>query len=196
MNEAALITAFVLLDDFLSTGNSAPVWLVVGGGTALLIQRLSSRPTRDVDVMALREWEGNVISAYPLPDAVKQAASRVAVEMRLDPDWLNGAASLHGFDLALLPAWFWQELDTREYGRTLKISFIGRRGLILLKIAAALDRDQRRDLEDLASLRSTGSETEECLRWVLTNLHESTTHPKLPALLRELGHVDLIPRFP
>ena len=196
MNEAALITAFELLDDFLSAGNSAPVWLVVGGGSALLIQRLSTRQTRDVDVMALRDWEGNIISAYPLPEAVKQAAAKVAVEMRLDPDWLNGAASLHGFDLSLLPTWFWQELDTREYGRNLKISFIGRKGLILLKLAAALDRDQRRDLEDLASLRATGPETEECLRWVLTNLHEARTHPKLPLLLRELGHADLIPRFP
>jgi hypothetical protein len=196
MNEAAQITAFELLDDYLSAGNSAPVWLVVGGGTALLIQRLSTRQTRDVDVMTLREWEGNVISAYPLPEAVKQAAAKVAVELRLDLDWLNEAASLHGFDLSLLPAWFSQELDTREYGRNLKISFIGRRGLILLKLAAALDRDQRRDLEDLASLRATAPETEESLRWVLANLHEATTHPKLPALLHEIGHADLVPRFP
>lgn len=196
MNEAAMITAFELLDEFLSAGDSAPVWLVVGGGSALLIQRLSTRQTRDVDVMALREWEGNVISAYPLPEAVKRAAARVAVELRLDSDWLNGAASLHGFDLSLLPAWFWQELDTREYGHNLKISFIGRKGLILLKLAAALDRDQRRDLEDLVSLRATAPETEECLRWVLANLHEATTHPKLPALLREIGHADLVSRFP
>lgn len=196
MNEATLIAAFGLLDDFLTAGNSAPVWLVVGGGSALLVQRLSTRQTRDVDVMALREWEGNVVSAYPLPEAVKQAASRVAGELRLDPDWPNGAASLHGFDLSLLPAWFWQELDTREYGRNLKISFIGRKGLILLKLAAALDRDQRRDLEDLASLRPTAPETEESLRWVLANLHEAPTHPKLPTLLREIGHADLVPRFP
>jgi hypothetical protein len=196
MNEATLIAAFGLLDDFLTAGNSAPVWLVVGGGSALLIQRLSTRQTRDVDVMALREWEGNVISAYPLPDTVKEAASQVAAELRLDPDWLNGAASLHGFDLSLLTAWFWQELDTREYGRNLKISFIGRKGLILLKLAAALDRDQRRDLEDLGSLRATAPETEECLRWVLANLHEAPTHPKLPKLLREIGHADLVPRFP
>jgi len=196
MNEANLITAFELLDDFLTAGSAATVWLVVGGGSALLVQRFSSRQTKDVDVMALREWEGNVVSAYPLPDTVKQAAVKVAEELRLNPDWLNGAASLHGFDLSQLPAWFWQELDTREYGSNLKISFIGRKGLILLKLSAALDRDQRRDIEDLACLKPSSAEMEELLRWVLRNLHETTTHPKLTTLLRELGHADLIPRFP
>ncbi len=195
MNEANLITAFELLDDFLAAGKAAPVWLVVGGGSALLVQRFSSRQTKDVDVMALREWEGNVVSAYPLPDTVKQAAAKVAEELRLDPDWLNGAASLHGFDLAQLPAWFWQELDTRDYGSNLKISFIGRKGLILLKLSAALDRDQRRDIEDLACLKPTSAEVEELLRWVLRNIHETSTHPKLPSLLQELGHADLIPGF-
>ncbi|NQW99225.1 hypothetical protein HQ447_01105 [bacterium] len=195
MDEAALISAFDLLDDFLTAGKSAPVWFVVGGGSALLVLRLSTRQTKDVDVMALREWEGNVVSAYPLPDAVKHAAAKVAEELRLDPDWLNGSASLHGFDLPALPAWFWQELDTREYGRNLKISFIGRKGLILLKLGAALDRDQRRDIEDLACLKPTSTEVEELLRWVLRNIHETSTHPKLPSLLHALGHADLIPGF-
>jgi hypothetical protein len=195
MNEANLITAFELLDEFLTAGSAATVWLVVGGGSALLVQRLSSRQTQDVDVLAMREWEGNVVSAYPLPDTVKQAAAKVAEELRLDPDWLNGAASHHGFDLSQLPAWFWQELDTREYGSNLKISFIGRKGLVLLKLSAALDRDQRRDIEDLACLKPSSAEMEELLRWVLWNLHETTTHHKLPTLLRELGHADLIPRF-
>jgi hypothetical protein len=148
-----------------------------------------------VDVMALREWEGNVVSAYPLPDAVKHAAANVAAELRLDPDWLNAAASLHGFDLSILPLWFWQELDTREYGHNLKISFIGRKGLILLKLSAALDRDQRRDIEDLACLRPSSAELEELLLWVLHHIYETSSHPKLPSLLQELGHADLIPRF-
>lgn len=145
--------------------------------------------------MALREWEGSIVSAYPLPDAVKHAARKVAEELRLDPDWLNGAASLHSLDLSSLPSWFWQEPETREYGPTLKISFIGRKGLILHKLSAALDRDQRRDMEDLASLNPSRAEMEELLRWVLQNIHVTVTHPKLPTLLQELGHADLIPGF-
>ena len=126
---------------------------------------------------------------------MKDAAEQVAVELRLASDWLNGAASLHGFDLTLLPTSFWQDLDTREYGQTLKVSFIGRLGLILLKLSAALDRDQRRDIEDLQSLNPTSAETMESLRWVLQHLHDSTTHPKLHHLLPELGHAVLIPAF-
>jgi hypothetical protein len=126
---------------------------------------------------------------------VKHAAAKVAEELRLDPVWLNGAASLHGLNLSTLPSWFRQELDTREYGSHLKISFIGRKGLILLKLSAALDRDQRRDLEDLACLNPTRAEVEELLRWVLRHIHETSTHPKLPSLLQELGHADLIPGF-
>jgi hypothetical protein len=195
MNESSLVSAFALLDDFLTVGKSAPIWLVVGGGSALLIHRLSTRHTKDVDVMALREWEGNVVSAYPLPDAIKNAASKVAVELRLDPNWLNGAASLHGLNLSALPSWFWTELDTRTYGSNLKISFIGRKGLILLKLSASLERDQRRDLEDLACLKPASDEVEELLRWILRHIHETSTHPKLATLLHELGHANLIPRF-
>jgi hypothetical protein len=195
MNEDDLSKALHLLGEFLADGSSAPVWLVVGGGSALLAQRLSTRPTKDVDVMALREWEGNVISAFPLPEPVKQAAAKVATELRLDADWLNGAASLHGFDLSLLPTSFWQDLDTREYGQSLKVSFIGRPGLILLKLSAALDRDQRRDVEDLLNLKPTATVTEESLRWIFRHLLGTTTHPKLHPLLHELGHDDLIPAF-
>lgn len=195
MNEDDLTRALKLLGEFLTEGSSAPVWLVIGGGSALLVQRLISRPTKDVDVMALREWEGNVISAYPLPAPVKEAAAKVATELRLDSDWLNGAASLQGFDLSLLPTSFWQNIDNREYGQTLRASFIGRPGLILLKLSAALDRDQRRDIEDLLNLKPTHTETEESLRWILRHLHGTTTHPKLQLLLQELGHGDLIPAF-
>lgn len=196
MNRDSLTSALNLLGEILAEGVSPPVWLVVGGGSALLVQRLSNRPTKDVDVMALREWEGNVISAYPLPTAVKDAAAKVAGELRLNSDWINGAASLHGFDLSLLPSSFWQELDTREYGLNLKISFIGRPGLILLKLSAALGRDQRRDIEDLLNLKPNRAETEQSLRWVLRHIHGTITHPKLHPLLQELGHADLIPEFP
>jgi hypothetical protein len=191
----ALNAALSLLGEFLAESRAAPVWLVVGGGSALLALRLSTRPTKDVDVMALREWEGNIVSAYPLPDAVKEAAARVAIELRLNQDWLNSAASLHGFDLAQLPSRFWQDIDTREFGDNLKISFIGRQGLILLKLSAALGRDQWRDIEDLLSLKPTRVETEESLRWVLSHLHDIKTHPKLPLLLQQIGHADLIPEF-
>ena len=90
---------------------------------------------------------------------------------------------------------FWQDLDTREYGLSLKISFVHRKGLILLKLYAALNRDQRRDMEDLVSLNPNDAELEEFLRWILNKVFENQTHPKLSLLLQELGPADLILRF-
>jgi len=193
MNESALMSTLSLLGEFLTESGSSPTWLVVGGGSALLAHRLSSRPTMDVDVMALREWEGNIVSAYPLPIAIKNAAARVAAELNLDQDWLNSAASLHGFDLSQLPKRFWEDLETHEFGDQLKVSFIGRPGLILLKFAAALGRDQRRDIEDLLCLQPTRNETAESLNWLLRHFHDRETHPKIPTLLQEIGHADLTP---
>lgn len=195
MTEENLTAAFQLLDALLTLEKQPPAWLVVGGGSALLIQKLSARQTKDVDVMALREWEGNVLSAYPLPESIQQAALKVAGELKLDPNWLNGSASLHFFDLSILPPGFWQDLDTREYGQSLKISFIRRNGLLLLKLYAALNRDQRRDLEDLVSLNPSATELEENLHWILKNIFESPSHPKLPTVLSGLGHADLTHRF-
>lgn len=195
MTEENLTAAFQLLDALLTLEKQPPVWLVVGGGSALLIQKLSARQTKDVDVMALREWEGNVLSAYPLPESIKQAALKVAGELKLDPNWLNGSASLHFFDLSILPSGFWQDLDTREYGTSLKISFIRRNGMLLLKLYAALNRDQRRDLEDLISLKPSAAEIENHLSWILKNIFENPSHPKIPTLLTELGHADLTHRF-
>ncbi len=97
MDEANLTVALELLDDFLTEGKAAPVWLVVGGGSALLAQRFGSRQTKD--------------------------------------------------------------------------------------------------MEDLACLNASRTELEVLLRWVLQNTHETSTHPKIPTLLHELGHADLIPRF-
>ena len=195
MNESALNSALELLGESLAEESRMPFWLVVGGGSALLAQRLGTRQTKDVDVIALREWEGNVVQAYPLPLALKRAAGLVAEELRLDPNWLNGAASLHAPDFRQLPSDFWEELQTRDYGANLKVSFIGRQGLLLLKFAAALNRDQRRDIEDLLQLNPDPPEVEKVVRWLLRNQYESHSHPKLPNLLREIGHADLISEF-
>jgi hypothetical protein len=65
MNEDDLSKALHLLGEFLADGSSAPVWLVVGGGSALLAQRLSNRPTKDVDVMPCAS--GKAMSSAPIP---------------------------------------------------------------------------------------------------------------------------------
>ena len=187
--------ALQLLGKLLAIHKREPFWLVICGGSALLARQIISRSTHDVDVLALRDLEGGVDLAYPLPEALKQSAGQVAEELDLEPDWLNRAASLHFPDLRLLPASLWQELDTRVYSDFLKVSFVTRNGQILLKLYAALNRAQARDFDDLSALSPDSTETANALRWLLTKLPVLTHRDQLPALLTHLGHGHIIPEF-
>ena len=187
--------ALQLLGKLLAIRKREPFWLVICGGSALLARQIISRSTHDVDVLALRDLEGGVDLAYPLPEALNQAAGHVAEELDLEPNWLNSAASLHFPDLRLLPASLWQELDTRVYSDSLKVSFVTRNGQILLKLYAALNRVQARDFDDLSALSPDSTETANALRWLLTKLPVLTHRDQLPALLTHLGHGHLIPEF-
>ena len=195
LNQQILAEALQLLGQVLSMRNTDGYWLVVCGGSALLAQRTISRSTHDVDILAMRDWEGGVDGAFPMPDALKEAAMQVADELRLRGNWLNSAASMHFPDLHLLPASFWQELETRDYGHHLRISFVTRPGQIQLKIYAALNRSEARDFEDLRALAPDAGETEACLRWIISSFPVLTHHDRLPDLLTYLGHADLIPGF-
>ena len=88
---------------------------------------------------------------------------------------------------------FWQDLDTREYGCYLKISFIGRYGLLLLKLCSALERSEQRDIDDLIQLQPQSLELQELLNWLLYSHYQIRSHPKLSDLLTRLGHANLIP---
>ncbi len=187
--------ALRLLGNLLATRKGAGFWLVVCGGSALLAQEIISRSTEDVDILAMRDVEGGVDGAYPMPEALKVAAAHVADELRLGGNWLNSAASLHFPDLHLLPTSFWQEMETRDYGHYLKISFVTRSGQIQLKTYAALNRAKPRDLDDLRTLAPNSSETEAAVRWVLDHIPVLSHRDKLPDLLTHLGHAHLIPTF-
>jgi len=193
LSQQNLEEALRLLGNLLAARKSDAFWLVVCGGSALLAQQIISRSTEDVDILAMRDLEGGVDGAFPLPEALKEAASQVADELHLGGNWLNSAASMHFPDLHLLPASFWQELETREYGPYLKISFVTRSGQIQLKTYAALNRAKPRDLDDLCALAPTSAETEASVGWVIENIPGVTHRDQLPALLTHLGHAHLIP---
>lgn len=195
LSQQNLEEALHLLGNLLAARKGDGFWLVVCGGSALLAQKIITRSTEDVDILAMRDWEGGVDRAYPMPVALKLAATQVADELHLGGNWLNSAASLHFPDLHLLPESFWQELETREYGHYLKISFVTRSGQIQLKTYAALNRAKPRDLDDLRTLGPTSVETEAAVRWVLDHLPVLSHRDKLPDLLTLLGHAHLIPKF-
>jgi hypothetical protein len=195
LSQQNLEEALQLLGNLLATRKSDSFWLVVCGGSALLAQRIISRSTEDVDILAMRDWDGGVDSAYPMPEALKVAATEVADELHLGGNWLNSAASFHFPDLHLLPPSFWQEMETREYGDYLKISFVSRSGQIQLKIYAALNRAESRDFEDIRALAPDTYETETTLRWLITSFPILSHINRLPELLTYLGHEHLISRF-
>jgi len=195
LSQQNLEEALRLLGNLLATRKGAGFWLVVCGGSALLAQEIITRSTEDVDILAMRVWDGGVDRAFPMPEALRVAAAEVADELHLGGNWLNSAASLHFPDLRLLPASFWQELETREYGQYLKISFVTRSGQIQLKTYAALNRAKPRDLDDLRTLTPTSVETEAAVLWVLNHIPVLSHRDKLPDLLTHLGHAHLIPTF-
>lgn len=190
LSENLLHEALELLGALLEE-SGVSISLVVAGGSALLAQKITSRNTHDVDVIAL---DGGDTRAHPFPDALTEAVGRVARELDLAPNWLNNSISMFlGRDQ--LPELIWWSFDTRSYGSCLRVSFIRRDGLILLKIYAALDRDEPRDLADLTALQPNEEETRRHIDWILTEIIGQTTHPKLEGILNHLGHGHLLSRY-
>lgn len=68
--------------------------------------------------------------------------------------------------------------------------------LSTLKLYAALNRAEPRDLEDLRALDPDVAETEAGLRWLLGLIPGLTHRHRLSDLLHALGHDELVARFP
>jgi hypothetical protein len=186
-----------LLGELLAERRVRPLHLVVSGGSALLAAEITSRTTRDVDVIAFRgEIDDDILDAYPLPEFLKECAGEVAREERLQPGWLNASTALLMIDLRRFPADFLSNLTERNYGEWLRVSFIGRAGLIYLKLYAAVERNEARDLDDLRALAPNAIEAERTARWLVSGeiISKSDT-PRLLELLRKLDHDDLVPRI-
>jgi hypothetical protein len=160
--------------------------LVVIGGSGLVAIGAISRPTRDVDVLAI-EKSGVLFSADPLPAAVAAAAATVARDLELAADWLNaGPADL----LDGVPAGFYDRLTTRDYGAALRVSFASRIDQIFFKLDALIDREEPRDLADLRQLAPTSAELHDAARWARTHLAPGPYDDALARALEAFGVED------
>ncbi len=187
--------ALRLLGELLAAGKSENYRLIVCGGSALMVQNVVARATHDIDVLAQRDWDHEISRIHPFPETLAKAAKQVAEELGLAPNWLNSAASFHFPDYHALPGWFWTDLEDHDYGDFLQVSFVTRSGQILLKLYAALNRAETRDLDDLKALAPDVRETEEGLRWLIRSFPGLTHINRLPDLLIYLNHADLIEKF-
>ena len=181
------------LGEHLQAAKSEVIELVVCGGTALNALGLVSRPTKDVDIVALiKRDKGSIsfVTAKPLPSALKAAARKVATDFHLIDDWLNpGPTDLLEFGL---PDGLRERLHTVLYGPVLKIHFAGRLDLIYFKLYALADQGPGgRHEEDLLRLQPAPEELKGAAVWCLRQDPSEAFRIVLRQALEHLGVGDV-----
>lgn len=144
--------------------------IVVLGGSAMILLGFVSRATKDVDVVALAAASsGKTIlrRPEPLPDPLARAIKRVAVDMGLEPDWMNAAAGGQ-WDTGLPPG-LGERLIWRDYAG-LRVGLVDRQDLVFFKLYAAADHTGPGSVhyQDLLALRPSPSELENAAAWIAT----------------------------
>lgn len=158
--------------------------IVIIGGSALQALGYVSRPTRDVDVVAILD-AGTLREAQPLPQLLQEAAARVARDFGLPSDWLNPGPT----DLVRLglPEGFLDRVHTRTYGPGLTVHVADRLDLIHFKLYAMVDQGGGRHEADLRALRPTREELLMAARWARTHDPSEGFRRQLEGALEHLG---------
>ena len=185
-----LETALKLLGARLDLAQASAIGLVVCGGSALIALGLIKRTTRDVDILALMNSSGDLISPDPLPSYLLSAAKEVARDLGLPDNWLNNGPSSDAggiFQLGL-PEGIASRLQARAYGDRLTVHFIGRLDQIHLKLYAAADSGEGTHLDDLLSLKPGDVELEIAARRAMTHDVSLGFRMILKDMLRQIGY--------
>lgn len=162
--------------------------LVVIGGSALLAVGLISRPTCDVDVVALLS-DGTLVDPRPLPSDLIDARDRVARDFGLPENWLNpGPADLLKYGL---PEGFIERLERHDYGDSLTVHFASRIDQIHFKLYAMADQGAGKHEADLRELSATRDELIAAARWTRTHDPSPGFREVLVSALSCLGVTDV-----
>jgi hypothetical protein len=180
-----LDSALTALGEQLGAAGEA-VHLVVVGGSGLLAIGIVSRPTRDVDVVAI-ERDGRLDTAEPMPEAVVAASALVARDLGLQPGWLNAGPTSLMDGAGGLPEGFADRLIARNYGSALRVSFASRVDQVFLKLYAYASRWEPRDIADLRQLDPTEDELRAAARWVRRHTMPGPFDDELARALGDLG---------
>jgi hypothetical protein len=158
--------------------------IVAVGGGSLLLLGLISRPTVDLDVVALIE-AGRYVKPAVVPADLADAARATARVVGIREDWINtGPAALLDFGL---PAGFASRTVERRYGG-LVVHLAGRRDQVFLKLYAAVDQGPRsKHWQDLVALRPSREELLDAARWAMTHDPSSGFRTELLKALAVLG---------
>lgn len=152
------------------------VSVAVIGGSALLLGGYGIRTTRDVDIVAFVE-RGRILAQSQEWEAVERHASAVALELDLDPNWLNTGPV--GLVASGLPDGFVERCEVLRFGG-LTVFVADRLDLIYTKLYAATDQGpESKHMADLFALNPTASEIEQAGEWC-------RVHDPSPAFAQEL----------
>ena len=159
---------------------------LIGGGALLLVGAIS-RPTKDLDVVAIVESD-LLRRAEPFPPELRRAVEDVAGALGLPRDWLNpGPAAL--LDLGL-PSGFLDRAQTRHFG-SLTVRLASRVDQIAFKLYAAVDQGpQSKHFADLGKLEPTREELLDSGRWCRTHDPSEGFQSMLVQALMALGVED------
>ena len=157
----SLEEALATLGELLETRRLRFDIVVIGGGSLLLLGRLS-RPTKDLDVVAL-VGATTLESAEPFPQELRAAVKDVAAALELADEWLNpGPTDLLKFGL---PAGFRERLTSRTFGG-LTVRIAGLADQICFKFYATVDQGPRsKHAQDLRLLTPSRDELIAAAQW-------------------------------
>ncbi len=197
MSRDAILRLLQELDQWMELEDCPPADWVVCGGTALGLQELQDRPTRDVDVLG--RWDEtllNVARIDQFPENLRACINRVAANhpelAGMGQNWVNlgpGALTHAG-----LPNGFADRLREFRIGKRLTLHLLGRQDLLALKLyAAADDRGHRQEIHfaDLKGLAPTEGELETALEWVRTLRDFEEKRHVVKYVIERLGYGEL-----
>lgn len=165
LNSASLHQALTVLGDILSDRQLHFEAVAIGGGGLLLLGMIT-RPTKDVDLVALID-NGSFVSAKDLPKPLLEAIAEVGIALRLGKNWINGGPS-DLFSMGL-PEGFASRMNTHRYGG-LTLHLAGRFDQICFKLYATVDQGpQSKHFVDLKMLKPTALELETAAIWCKTH---------------------------
>ena len=186
--------AFRLLSGRLALADAPTYNLVVCGGTALVATKLVMRATRDVDIVAMADEDGNLIDPEPLPPPLVETAKEVADDLGLPENWLNnGPSSGEGGLFRMgLPEGFAERVTWKMFGDNLTVGFIGRHDQIHFKLYAAVDQMGSYHATDLQALEPTEEELLVAVAWTRTHDVSEGYLQSLKWFLKEFGYEQIV----
>lgn len=190
LDSSPLDEALTLLAEL--TQDQPPQHFIVCGGSSLLALGLVRRATtRDVDVLARVEAE-TLVTAKPLQDWLIKAVNEVQADLGLLDKWFNTGPSDDSFFRFGFPEGMADRLVTRDYGPSLRISYISRYDQVFFKLYATADSDQGRHYKDLQDLNPTAEELLAAACWTRSQDPSEGFLYVLSNVLKSLGHESLI----